>query len=369
MPHLRELIDELNRVVDRNPELSFHYMEVCGTHTTSVSRHALDTVFPPGLRLTSGPGCPVCVMPTGYIDQALRLAGRPEVLIATFGDLVRVPGSDGATLSRPGAVRDRVRVVYSPMDAVRLAAEHPKRQVVFLAVGFETTAPGIALALEQAVQNNLDNFTILPGNRLIPPALRRLAEPGNPALDGFLAPGHVSTIIGMEPYRFLAEERALPVVIGGFGPEEILGALLVLATLTAEGRCKVVNAYPRAVRPGGNPAALAAISRYFDPAEAMWRGLGAIPGSGLVLKPEYEVRDASHRFGVPFVNVADPAGCMCGPVLAGRVSPGECPLFGALCRPEHPVGPCMVSSEGTCSAHFLYGKGGSRVVPDHVVAW
>lgn len=369
MPHLRELIDELNKLVADKPDLTFHYMEVCGTHTTSVSRHALDTVFPPGLKLTSGPGCPVCVMPTGYIDQALALAGRPEVLVATFGDLVRVPGSDRRSLGHPGAMRDRVRVVYSPLDAVRMARENPHRQVVLLAVGFETTAPAVALALEQAELEGVRNFSILPGNRLIPPALRWLAASGHLALDGFLAPGHVSAIIGMDPYRFLSEEYALPVVIGGFGPEEILGALLVLVTLTAKGRSKVVNAYPRAVRPGGNRMALDTVARYFAPAEAVWRGLGKIPHSGLELRPQYEERNAAVRFDVPFVDVADPAGCLCGAVLAGRVEPVECPLFGAACRPEHPVGPCMVSSEGACAAHFLYGKGGSRVVPDHLVAW
>lgn len=369
MPHLRELVDRLCHTVEYHPELSFRFMEVCGTHTTSVFRHGLDTVFPAGIELVSGPGCPVCVMPTGYIDQAIELTNRPEVLIATFGDLVRVPGSGGRALCHPHRSRDRVRVVYSPIDAVRLARENPDREVVFLSVGFETTVPVAALALEQAEKWSIGNFSLLVGHRLIPPALEWLAQSGNTGIDGFLAPGHVSAVIGVEPYSSLAARYGVPVVIGGFGPEEIIGALLVLVTMRASGVTRVINAYPHAVRPTGNRRALELASRFFEAVETSWRGLGSIPASGLRLRPEYALRDAAVRFGVPFINVSDPPGCSCGGVLKGRLQPAECPLFGTLCRPEHPVGPCMVSSEGTCAAHFRYGKGGSRVVPDHIVAW
>lgn len=370
MPHLRKLVDKLTELVGRHADLRFRFLEVCGTHTTSVVRHGLDTVFPDSLELISGPGCPVCVMPVGYIDQALRLAGISNVIVTTFGDLMHVPGSGRRTLADPAASgRERVRVVYSPLDALRIAEQNPGHEVVFLAVGFETTAPAVALALERAETAHIDNFSILPGHRLIPPVLRKLAQSGNLEVDGFLAPGHVSTIIGMEPYSFLPDEYAMPVVIGGFGPEEIIGALLVLVTLVVNNNYQIINAYPKAVNPFGNKKALDLVAKYFEPAAAFWRGLGEIEESGLKLREQYLDRNAAVRFNIPFRDVPDPAGCGCGSVLAGRAKPTDCPLFGLMCRPEHPVGPCMVSSEGSCAAYYRYGKGGSRVVPDFVVPW
>lgn len=282
---------------------------------------------------------------------------------------MHVPGGERRTLGDPSAAgRGRVRVVYSPLDALRIAEENPRSEIVFLAVGFETTAPAVALALEKAEAAHIGNFSILPGHRLIPPVLRCLAQSGSLEVDGFLAPGHVSTIIGMEPYSFLPDEYAMPVVIGGFGPEEIIGALLVLVTLAAKDSYQVINAYPKAVRPLGNTKARNMVAKYFEPASAFWRGLGEIEESGLKLKEQYIDRNAAVRFKIPFRDVPDPAGCSCGSVLAGRVKPTDCPLFGLSCRPEHPVGPCMVSSEGSCAAYYRYGKGGSRVVPDFVIS-
>lgn len=371
MPHLHKLIDRLTDLVGQHANLRFRFLEVCGTHTTSVVRHGLDTVFPDRLELISGPGCPVCVMPVGYIDQALRLAGIPGVIMTTFGDLMHVPGGGHRTLADPSAAGrgERVRVVYSPLDALKIAEENPHSEIVFLAVGFETTAPAVALALEKAEAAHIDNFSILPGHRLIPPVLRKMAQSGNLEVDGFLAPGHVSTIIGMEPYAFLPQEYAMPVVIGGFAPEEIIGALLLLVTLVANDHYQVINAYPKAVSPLGNMKAQGLVAKYFEPGAAFWRGLGEIEKSGLKLKEQYLNRNAAVRFKIPFRDVPDPAGCSCGSVLAGRLKPTDCPLFGLACRPEHPVGPCMVSSEGSCAAYYRYGKGGSRVVPDFVIPW
>lgn len=371
MPHLHRLVDKLTDLVSQHANLRFRFLEVCGTHTTSVVRHGLDTVFPDRLELISGPGCPVCVIPIGYIDQALRLTGIPKVIVTTFGDLMHVPGSGRRTLADPSTAgeRERVRVVYSPLDALRIAEQNPGSEIVFLAVGFETTAPAVALALEKAEAAHIGNFSILPGHRLIPPVLRKLAQSGNLEVDGFLAPGHVSTIIGMEPYSFLPDEYAMPVVIGGFGPEEIIGALLVLVTLVVNNSYQVINAYPKAVNPLGNTKAKGLVAKYFEPTASFWRGLGEIEKSGLKLKDQYLDRNAAVRFKIPFRDVPDPAGCSCGRVLAGRVKPTDCPLFGVSCRPEHPVGPCMVSSEGSCAAYYRYGKGGSRVVPDFVIPW
>jgi len=330
-------------------------MEVCGTHTMAIFRHGIRELLPESLALLSGPGCPVCVTPGGLIDAAIGLARGKRALVASFGDMLRVPGSTGS-LEMARAEGGAVATVYSPLDALRLARENPSREVVFVAVGFETTAPGVAVAVRRAREEGLANFSILPGHKIIPPALRALLSGEAPKLDGFLLPGHVSVVLGRRAYDFLAEDFGVPAAVAGFEPRDILQAIALLAGDLAAGRVRVTNAYPRAVTEEGNLEARAALDEVFEPCDTEWRGLGTIPASGLALREAYTSLDAVRRFGVSLASAPEPAGCLCGEVLKGRVRPSGCALFGTRCRPEHPVGPCMVSSEGTCAAHFKYGK-------------
>jgi len=341
-------------------ERRFRFMEVCGTHTMSIYRHGIRSLLPESIELISGPGCPVCVTPPGYIDLALKLSVERDILIASFGDMVRVPGSE-RSLADARAQGASVQVCYSPTDALRMAGERSERQVVFLGVGFETTAPVVAGVILRAQEMSLKRFSVLSAHKLIPPAMRILAESGV-ALDGFLCPAHVSVVIGTEPYRFLAEEHHLPCVVTGFEPSDILQGVRMLVRQAVEGRAVVENQYSRAAKRRGNPKALATMEKVFEPVTAPWRGLGPIPGSGLRIREDYRRFDAESVFGVAPEEGREPAGCRCGEVLRGLERPERCPLFGSRCTPLTPVGACMVSSEGACAAAFKYGgteKGGS----------
>lgn len=328
-------------------------MEVCGTHTMAIAKHGLRGLMPETITLLSGPGCPVCVTANADIDLAIEMARQPGVTLATFGDMMKVPGSYSSLSAEKADGRD-VRVVYSPLDSLTVAEREPDRHVVFLGVGFETTAPTVALTIAEAARRGLPNWSALSLHKTVPDALRALVNDPEVRVTGFILPGHVSTIIGLEPYRFLAEEYGVPSVITGFEPVDVLQGVWMLATQVAEGRAEVEIAYGRGVSPEGNPAALAAIERAFEPCDSEWRGIGVIPGTGLALRPEFADFDARVRIPVTPPEPREITGCQCGDVLRGVVLPFECRLFGRGCTPEHPVGPCMVSSEGSCAAYYRY---------------
>ena len=329
-------------------------MEVCGTHTVAIARYGLREALPEGVRLISGPGCPVCVTPQDQIDLFIVLGGMEGVTLATFGDMVRVPGTE-KSLEQARAEGAEVVVVYSPMDAVEAAAKELEKQVVFFGIGFETTAPAVALAVLEAQRRGLGNFTVLCAHKLIPPALMALLE-SEVCVDAFICPGHVSVIIGSEAYRPVAE-RGKPCVVAGFEPADVLGAVGMLLRQLAEGRSEVELEYRRAVRPEGNRKAQELLGRVFRVVDARWRGLGTIPGSGYELAEEFAEFDAAKRFDVKPAESVEPVGCRCGEVLKGAIDPPECPLFGQACTPRKPVGSCMVSSEGACQAWFRYRRG------------
>ena len=328
-------------------------MEVCGTHTVAIARNGLRAMMPEGIRLASGPGCPVCVTSNHDIDKVIALARVPEVTIATFGDMTRVPGSTSSLLAEQAAGRD-VRIVYSPLDALALAAEDPARQVVFVGVGFETTTPLIAMAIKRARAEGLGNFSVYAAHKNMPGALEAIINDPQLKLDALILPGHVSTIIGAEPYRFLAEEYGIPGVITGFEPVDVLQGIAMIMRQLHEGRAEIEIAYARGVMPEGNPVALAAIDEVFETCPATWRGLGEIPGSGYRIREEYAAFDALRRFEPAIEPTVEHKGCRCGDVLRGIMAPDECPLFRTACTPENPIGPCMVSSEGSCAAYYRY---------------
>ncbi len=332
------------------------FMEVCGTHTHTVAGAGLRRMLPSGVRLISGPGCPVCVTPVGYLDRALALAERPSTTICTFGDLIRVPSSTVA-LEQARAEGAAVEIVYSPRDALQIAAANPDRTVVFLAVGFETTAPTIAATLAEAEASGPANFLILPGNKVIPPAMLALVEDQELALDGFLLPGHVSVLTGWEAFRFLAADHGVGGAVVGFSAADVLRGVLELLEQLVEGSARITNLYARAVSAAGNRIAADMVDRFFAVADAEWRGFGTIPGSGLALRAELAARDAG-RIPVDLPTPREPPGCRCGDVLRGVIDPPECPLFGAGCSPASPVGACMVSSEGTCAAWYRHERWG-----------
>ena len=330
-------------------------MEVCGTHTMAIAKSGIRSMLPENIKLLSGPGCPVCVTPGAVIDAALELAMRPGITIATYGDMVRVPGSTpGDNLARRRALGAKVEVVYSPVDAVKMAAERPGEEIVFLGVGFETTAPGTAAAVLTAREQGLKNFSLFSMLKTVENALRALIAAEGFNVQGFLCPGHVATIIGEEGFAFLPRDYALPAVISGFEPEDILLSVWALCRQLAEGKPRVQNEYRRAVAPQGNPLARAMMEKCFQPRRDLWRGLGSIEASGLGLREELADYDAEKKFDVQYGAEEKPTACRCGEVITGRLSPGECPLFGRRCTPEDPVGPCMVSSEGACAAAYKY---------------
>ena len=345
----RKLIGAIEAVAPEHATL----MEVCGTHTVSIARFGIRNVMPAGTRLASGPGCPVCVTANEDIDVAIALARTPGAIITTFGDMTRVPGSTSSLNKEKAQGRD-IRVVYSPLDALAVAKANPDRQVIFLGVGFETTTPLVAIAIKRAKAEGLANFSVYAACKNMPNALDVLMGDPELKVDALILPGHVSTIIGMEPYRFLAEKYRIPGVIAGFEPLDILDALLMIFRQLSEGRADIENAYARGVMPHGNEVALAAIDEVFETCTVSWRGLGPIEGSGYRIREEFAAYDAMRRFAPAVEETREHKGCRCGDVLRGIMTPAECPLFRKACSPENPIGPCMVSSEGSCAAYYRY---------------
>ncbi len=353
---LRRVREEAERAADVLGRLPV-CMEVCGTHTMAISRAGLHGLLRDRVVLQSGPGCPVCVTDQADIDACLDLARRREVTLTTFGDLLRVPGSRGSLEEERAGGAD-VRVVYSPSDAVDLAAALPERQVVFVGVGFETTAPLVALSVREAATRGLTNYSVYPSHKLYPPALRALLLDPEVRLDAFLLPGHASTILGRRRLNFIAAEHGVPGAIAGFEPLDVLSALLEILRQLAGRRAEVVNTYPRLVREEGNPVAVAIMAEVFTPSRAAWRGLGELPGSGLEFKGQWVAHDAIRRFQVERVVTRPRRGCLCGEILRGKVKPFDCGHFGRTCTPVSPLGPCMVSSEGACAAYYRYERTG-----------
>lgn len=328
-------------------------MEVCGTHTMSISRYGIRGLLPENINLISGPGCPVCVTPVSYINSAILLSGEKDVIITTFGDLMRVPGKSSSLLKEKGRGRD-IRIVYSPLDSLKIAKDNPDKKVVFLSVGFETTTPVTALTVLRAREENIKNFCVLPANKTMPEALKILASDRDVKIDGFLYPGHVSAVIGTKYYEELAAALGIPGVVAGFEPLDILHSILRLVSNIKSGKAVVENDYTRVVASEGNPTAVQKINDVFEPCHSVWRGIGVIPGSGLKIREEYKDFDAGQFFDLDSSNDEEPEGCLCGEVLKGKVKPLSCKLFGKVCVPENPVGACMVSSEGTCAAYYKY---------------
>jgi hydrogenase expression/formation protein HypD len=347
---IEKAAEEIRRLV--NPRRHYRIMEVCGGHTHSIYRFGLHDLLPSNLELVHGPGCPVCVLPMGRVDDGLKLAQDPKVILTAFGDMMRVPGQMGTPLELKAKGAD-IRMVYSPLDALKLAEKNPEREVVFFAIGFETTAPSTALTLIRAKKMGIENFTVFCNHVTIVPAMRAILDSPDMRLDGFIGPGHVSTVIGCRPYTFVAREYGKPVVVSGFEPLDLLQSLVMLLRLINEGRAEVENQYERVVPWDGNLPALQAITEVFELRPYFeWRGLGFISQSALKLRPEYAGWDAEARFTVAGVRVTDPKAAQCGEVLKGVLKPHQCKLFGKECTPEHPIGALMVSSEGACAAYY-----------------
>jgi hydrogenase expression/formation protein HypD len=342
-------------------EHEYRFMEFCGGHTHAISRYGVADLLPPNIRLIHGPGCPVCVLPIGRVDMAIELALSKGVTLCTFGDTLRVPASDGLSLLKAKARGADIRMVYSPADALQMARAHPEREVVFMAIGFETTTPPTALVVQAAAQENLKNFSVMCNHVLTPPAIRAIlegADAGTTAeIDGFVGPAHVSIIIGAQPYEAFASEHRKPVVIAGFEPLDVLQAIAMLVRQVNEGRAEVENEFIRAVAPHGNAQAMALMQEVFELRDTFeWRGLGQMPHSALQLKAPYAAWDAERKFDMVYRSVRDNKACECGAILRGVKHPRECKIFGTVCTPENPIGSCMVSSEGACAAHYTYGR-------------
>jgi len=332
------------------------FMEVCGGHTHTIYKHGIEDILPRNIDLVHGPGCPVCVLPMGRVDDAIAIARTDGVIFTTFGDMMRVPGSQGSLLDAKADGAD-VRFVYSPLDVLKLARQYPDREVVFFAIGFETTAPSTAITLLRAQAEGIKNFSVFCNHVTIIPAIKAILDSPDLRLDGFVGPGHVSMVIGMRPYTFIARDHRKPVVISGFEPLDIVQSVAMLVKQISEGRAEVENQYARVVRPEGNVRALQAMARTMELRPFFeWRGMGFITQSALKLRPEFAVWDAELRFEVPGIRVADPKACQCGEVLKGVIKPWDCKVFGTACTPETPIGTCMVSSEGACAAYYNYGR-------------
>lgn len=329
-------------------------MEVCGTHTVSIARAGIRSLLEGVVALISGPGCPVCVTPDGYIDAAIALGKRPGTVLATFGDMLRVPGRH-SSIEKERANGIDAQVLYSPLDAVEIAAKNPAKEVVFLGVGFETTAPSIAGAILAAAERGIDNFSVLSSVRTIPLAMEALACDPEVRIEGFLCPAHVSAIIGSDAYLPVAQRFGVPCVVAGFEPLDILYGIYLLLLQKKRGAATVENEYARVATPGGNAKALEVIGTVFRPCDTAWRGIGVLPGTGLRIADAHAAFDAAKKFGMEIPSAPEKTACRCGDVLKGKISPPQCPLFGKTCTPVEPYGPCMVSSEGTCAAYFRYG--------------
>ena len=351
---VKGLSERLHRLVSGKGR-TMRFMEVCGTHTMAIYRFGLRSLLPEEIRLVSGPGCPVCVTPNSYLDRAVALCRRPDTIIATFGDMMRVPGSTASLLEERALGAD-IRVVYSPLDAVSLAEKNPGKQVVFLGVGFETTAPTIAGSILAAEGKGVENYFVLTSHKTIPIPMQVLASDPEIGINGYICPAHVSAIIGADAYRPLAEQFHTPCVITGFEPADVLHGVLMLAEQIMEGRSEVEIQYSRVVRPEGNLKAQGILADMFDPCDVPWRGIGVIPGSGLKIRERYARFDAERMLPVEVEPLKEHSGCACGEILKGKIDPADCPLFGKVCTPETPVGACMVSSEGSCAAAYNYGE-------------
>jgi hydrogenase expression/formation protein HypD len=332
-----------------------NFMEVCGTHTMSIYQYGIRSLLPENVRLVSGPGCPVCVTPIGYVDKALACAADPTNIIATFGDMLRVPGSQSSLMEQRAGGAD-IRIVYSPLDAVALAKNNPERRVVFLGVGFETTAPTIAVSILEAARLGLNNYCVLVSHKTMPAAMDILTGDPELNLKGYLCPAHVSTVIGGNAYKLLAEKYHIPCVVTGFEPADVMQGIEMLLAQALRGEGRVEIQYSRAVSWEGNPKAQSILSQLFEPCDAVWRGLGVLPGSGLAIRAEYADFDAERVLELDVPEALENPACLCGEVLKGKLAPFGCPLFATVCTPESPVGACMVSSEGTCAAAYKYGR-------------
>lgn len=339
-------------------EKPVYIMEICGGHTHAIFRYGLDRLTPEGIEFIHGPGCPVCVLPMSRIDECVEIAERPEVIFATFGDAMRVPGSRKSLMQAKADGAD-IRMVYSPLDALELARRNPDREVVFFGLGFETTTPSTALSIQQASRENLSNFSVFCNHITVPPPIRTLLNDPYMILDGFVGPGHVSMVIGTHPYDFIAQEYGKPIVVAGFEPLDLLQSVLMVLRQIREGRAEVENQYARVVPEHGNPVSIAAIEDVYEPRPTFeWRGLGEIDASGLRIRPAYRAYDAEEKFCVGYGAgprlVSEPEGCACGQVMTGRIKPPQCPQYGTGCTPEMPLGALMVSSEGACAAYYQY---------------
>ncbi len=330
-------------------------MEVCGTHTVAFFKAGIKSILPDNVRLISGPGCPVCVTSNEYLDRAIALSNLEDVVLTTFGDMMKVPGTFSSLEKEKTRGKD-IRVVYSTLDALKIAEKNPDKKIIFLGVGFETTVPTVAFALKEAKNKKVANFFVLSAHKLIPPALRFLAQSKDLNVDGFICPGHVSTIIGTEPYQFLAKEFDIPCVIAGFEPLDLFQSLCILLVQIKNQEARVYNQYFRAVKRDGNRVALDLVYSVFEKEDSAWRGIGIIPDSGLKIKEIYKEFDAHQNMPVEVKETREPVGCLCGLVIQGKKSPLDCAFFGKECIPQSPVGPCMVSSEGSCQAYFKYGQ-------------
>jgi len=348
---------------EARPDRPYSFMEFCGGHTHAISRYGVTELLPPNVRMIHGPGCPVCVLPIGRVDLAIQLAMERGVILCTYGDVMRVPASESLSLMKAKARGADIRMVYSAADALGLARKHPDREVVFLAIGFETTTPPTALVIRQAAKEQIANFSVLCCHVLTPSAITHILESpevrqyGTVPIDGFIGPAHVSIIIGSDPYVHFAEEYRKPVVIAGFEPLDVMQAIRMLVRQVNEGRAEVENEFTRAVTPEGNLAAQAVVSEVFELRSSFeWRGLGEVPYSALKIRPAFAAWDAERKFELTYTPVPDHKQCECGAILRGVKRPTDCKLFGTVCTPENPMGSCMVSSEGACAAHYSYGR-------------
>lgn len=354
----QSLIREIETLLSRIPTArrrNLSLMEVCGGHTHAIFRFGLETMLPAGIELVHGPGCPVCVLPMGRVDDCVALAETPGVILTTFGDAMRVPGSKKSLMQAKADGAD-VRMVYSPLDALKLARETPSKEVVFFAIGFETTMPSTALIVLAAEREGIKNFSLFCNHITIIPTIKAVLDSPDMQIDGFIGPGHVSMVIGTSPYRFVSEHYKRPLVVTGFEPIDVLNGIWMIVKQLAEGRCEIENQYARVVPASGNRAALEAVTKVYELREFFeWRGLGSIDHSGVRVREAYAAYDAERKFTVPSIRIADPKACQCGEVLKGAIKPWECKVFGKACTPETPMGALMVSSEGACAAYSQYG--------------
>ncbi|MEO1153262.1 MAG: hydrogenase formation protein HypD [Pseudomonadota bacterium] len=363
----RGVLAEIARVVDdigATKDKPIHIMEICGGHTHAIFRYGLDKLTPEGIEFIHGPGCPVCVLPRARVDECIEFAEKPEVIFCTFGDAMRVPGTEKSLMQAKADGAD-IRMVYSPLDALELARRNPDREVVFFGLGFETTTPSTALSIQQADREALTNFSVFCNHITVPPPIKALLDDPHMVLDGFVGPGHVSMVIGTHPYDFIAEDYIRPIVVAGFEPLDLLQSVLMVLEQIRDGRAEVENQYARVVPEHGNPVSIAACEDVYEARPTFeWRGLGEIDASGLRIRARYAGFDAEEKFGIGYATerrvVDEPEGCACGQVMTGRIKPVQCPQFGLGCTPEMPLGALMVSSEGACAAYYQYG--GARKV-------